>query len=171
MKYDNYGQAYTDVEELCDLLYQQPQLDLSLFNVTKSHEYNNSVKKLFADFPLLKQFEPTVSKTVEEFDAEQQTNWHMPESYKQLDIAQWILEKCTTDQELQRVGEELLLFQERNLFPLLQYMRYLVDTMRKHDIVWGVGRGSSVASFVLYKIGVHRIDSLYYDLDPREFLK
>jgi DNA polymerase-3 subunit alpha len=60
---------------------------------------------------------------------------------------------------------------ERDLFPLLRYLKYLVDTMRNNNVVWGVGRGSSVASFVLYKMGVHRINSLYYDLDPAEFLK
>jgi DNA polymerase III alpha subunit len=43
--------------------------------------------------------------------------------------------------------------------------------MRKHNIVWGVGRGSSVASYVLYLIGVHKINSMYYDLDIEEFLR
>ena len=81
------------------------------------------------------------------------------------------MDQCKTDAELQRVGEELLLFQERNLFPLLCFMRYLVDTLRKNNIVWGVGRGSSVASYVLYLIGVHKINSMYYDLDIAEFLK
>jgi DNA polymerase III alpha subunit len=43
--------------------------------------------------------------------------------------------------------------------------------MQDNRIIWGVGRGSSVASYVLYKLGVHRIDSMYYDLDPQEFLR
>ena len=72
---------------------------------------------------------------------------------------------------MQRVGQELLLYQERGMFDLLRFLVYIVDTMRKHDIVWGVGRGSSVASYVLYLIGVHKIDSLYYDLDIAEFLR
>jgi DNA polymerase III alpha subunit len=73
--------------------------------------------------------------------------------------------------ELQRVGTELLLYQERNMFDLLRFLVYIVDVMREQDIVWGVGRGSSVASYVLYLIGVHKIDSLYYDLDIAEFLR
>jgi DNA polymerase III alpha subunit len=72
---------------------------------------------------------------------------------------------------LQRAGDELIKFQERKMFVLLQYLKYLVDTMRKNNVVWGVGRGSSVASFVLFLIGVHRINSLYYDLSIDEFLK
>jgi DNA polymerase III alpha subunit len=43
--------------------------------------------------------------------------------------------------------------------------------MRKYDIIWGVGRGSSVASYVLYIIGIHRINSIQYDLDYKEFLR
>jgi DNA polymerase III alpha subunit len=95
----------------------------------------------------------------------------MPEQYKQLDIAQFILEQCSNDEELQRAGMELLLFQERDMFDLLRYLKYLVDTMRENNVVWGVGRGSSVSSFVLYLIGIHKINSLYYDLDIEEFLK
>jgi DNA polymerase III alpha subunit len=43
--------------------------------------------------------------------------------------------------------------------------------MRSNNIVWGVGRGSSVASYVLYLLGVHKVDSIKYGLDIREFLK
>ena len=109
--------------------------------------------------------------TVEEFDTLKQNSWHMPDEYKQLDIAEYVLSLCDTDARLQRCGEELLLFQERNLFDLLRYLKYLVDTLRANNMIWGVGRGSSVASYVLYLLGVHRIDSMFYDLDAREFLR
>jgi DNA polymerase III alpha subunit len=95
----------------------------------------------------------------------------MPKQYLEMDIAKWILDQCKTDEELQRVGQELILYQERDLFNLLRFMKYLVDTLRKNKIVWGVGRGSSVASYVLYLLGVHRINSIYYELDIAEFLK
>lgn len=170
MKYDTYGQSYTDTRELCDLLYKNPALDISLFKVEDPSEYNNSVKHFYAEFSKLESYTlPEVS--IEEYHAALQDNWHMPESYKTMDIAQWLMDQCKTDAELQRVGEELLLFQERNLFPLLCFMKYLVDTLRKNNIVWGVGRGSSVASYVLYLLGVHKINSMYYDLDISEFLK
>jgi DNA polymerase III alpha subunit len=82
-----------------------------------------------------------------------------------------LYEQCTTEKERARVDEELLLFIQHGMFDLLFYLKYLVDTMRENKIVWGVGRGSSVASYVLYLIGVHRIDSIKYDLDIKEFLK
>ena len=109
--------------------------------------------------------------TVEEFDKQNQSNWYMPEEYKSLDIAEYLLSKCVNNEQLQRVGQELLLYQEKNLFDLLRYLKYLVDTMKQHGIIWGVGRGSSVASYVLYLLDIHRIDSIYYDLDPEEFLR
>jgi DNA polymerase III alpha subunit len=95
----------------------------------------------------------------------------MPDQYKNMDIAQFVLDQCANDNELQRAGQELLLFQERDMFDLLKYLKYLVDIMRDNNIVWGVGRGSSVSSFVLYLIGIHKINSLYYDLSIEEFLK
>lgn len=170
MKYDSYGQCYTDTSELCNLLYKNPALDISLFKVEDPAEYNNSVTHFYADFAKLESYcLPDVS--IEEYHEALQNNWHMPDSYKNLDIAQWLMDQCKTDAELQRVGQELLLFQERNLFPLLCFMKYLVDTLRKNNIVWGVGRGSSVASYCLYLLGVHKINSMYYDLDIAEFLK
>ena len=115
--------------------------------------------------------ETDISLSVDEYDLMNQHNWLMPEEYKQIDIAQHVIDCCKTDAEIQRAGEELLMFQQRNLFNLLKYLRYLVDTMKSNDIIWGVGRGSSVASYVLYLLGVHRVDSMYYDLDPGEFLR
>ena len=109
--------------------------------------------------------------SVPEWHAQQQSNWHMPDEYKQLDIAAHILGLCESEAELQRCGAELLLYQERNLFDLLRYLKYLVDVMKKNNVIWGVGRGSSVASYALYKLGVHRINSMYYNLDVDEFLR
>ena len=170
MKYDQYGQTYTTSNELCDLLYKNPKLDVSLFQVEDSIEYNRSVAELHAELDLLDNYH-NISQTVEEFDRVLQSNWRMPQEYRELDIAEYILGLCKEEHELQRVGQELLLYQERNLFDLLRYLKYLVDTLRKNNVVWGVGRGSSVASYVLFLLGVHKIDSLYYNLGLDEFLK
>jgi DNA polymerase III alpha subunit len=152
-------------------LYKNPGLDLSNFQVDDYVQYNKAVKSLYAPLTKLKPYHPVDWKGIEEFDQFQQSQWHMPEDYKKLDIAEYILSLCKSQAELQRVGEELLLYQERNLFDLLRFLKYLIDCLKKHKIVWGVGRGSSVASYVLYLLGVHKINSLYYDLDIKEFLK
>jgi len=170
MKYDNYGRSFTDSNELCDLLYKNPNLDLSLFLVEDPQEFNKSRSLLHADVPNLSGY-VTLADSVEEFDQRFQNRWRMPDEYKDLDIAEYILGLCKEEYELQRVGAELLLFQERDLFNLLRYLKYLIDTLRKNNVVWGVGRGSSVASYVLFLLGVHKINSIYYNLDVEEFLK
>jgi len=109
--------------------------------------------------------------TQEQWDHRCQSHWYMPQEYLDLDIAAHVISLCKTDSELQRVGQEMLLYQERDLFNLLRYLKFLVDVMRENQLIWGVGRGSSVSSHVLYLLGVHRIDSLYYQLDVTEFLR
>lgn len=170
MKYDRYGRTYTTSDELCELLYRNPDLDLSLFQVEDPQEFNKSRSLLHAEVPWLSGY-VELADSVSIFDARYQRKWHMPDEYKELDIAEYVLGLCKEDYELQRVGQELLLYQERDAFDLLRYMKYLVDTLRKNNVVWGVGRGSSVASYVLFLLGVHKIDSLYYNLDIEEFLK
>jgi DNA polymerase III alpha subunit len=170
MKFDAYGQSYTNTTELCDLLYAKPDLDISLFQVEDPVEFNNSIDELHAEINKLGLYE-SKRMSLDKYDAALQSQWRMPNEYKDLDVAKWLLEQCQEEHQLQRVGQELLLYQERGLFDLLRYLKYLVDTLRTHNIVWGVGRGSSVASYVLFLIGVHKIDSIYYELSVEEFLK
>ena len=117
------------------------------------------------------------------FDGVCQSEWFMPEEYKELDIGAHVMHKLIEKTQITeayviqdtaewaRVLEELAEFERRGMYDLLRYMVYLVDFMRENDIVWGVGRGSSVASYVLYLIGVHRINSIQYGLDWQEFLR
>ena len=169
MQIDKYGQQVFNENDICNLLLQDPTRHIKNMLVDKQIDFSD----MFIDMdnlPKLIQY-TTSDLAVNEFDKKNQSNWYMPEEYKQLDIAKYILDQCKTEEELQRAGKELLMFQERGMFILLQYLKYLVDTMRKHNIVWGVGRGSSVASYVLFLLGIHRINSLYYDLPIEEFLK
>lgn len=166
MQVDSYGQIILNENDLCDLYLKNPNANLA-GAITRDSIPKSS---LIAEMPKLGLYEE-LNISIEEFDIKQQSDWKMPEEYKNIDIAKYVLDQCKSEPELQRAGEELLIFQEKNMFPLLQYLKYLVDTMRQHNIVWGVGRGSSVASFVLFLLGVHKINSLYYDLHISEFIK
>lgn len=169
MRTDIYGQQILNESDLCDLFMQDPTRIISGAYVEQSIDFNDTII-LEDNIPKLIQYvESKVS--VSEFDELKQSTWYMPIEYQTMDIAKYVLDKCTNEEELQRAGQELLMFQEREMFPLLCYLKYLVDTMREHNVVWGVGRGSSVASYVLFLIGIHRINSLYYGLSIDEFLK
>lgn len=98
------------------------------------------------------------------------TNWLMPREYKELDIENYLVDLCPKENQ-DRLTQELDLYRKNRMIPVLQAMKYIVDTLRKHNIVWGVGRGSSVASYALFLLGVHKIDSVKYDLPIGEFFK
>jgi len=166
---DKYSRQVLSENQAVEMLYADPKLDVSNLCLEDGDQFNRASEKLHLNMFITQLDE--IGVDVEQYHKQNQNNWHMPEKYKQLDIAEYLLKLCTTDAELQRVGTELLLYQERNMFDLLRFLVYIVDIMREQDIVWGVGRGSSVASYVLYLIGVHKIDSLYYDLDIAEFLR
>lgn len=166
---DKYGQYVYSEQDLVNIYMTNPEPvitapilvsdEINIPDILDLHSIPNLVTYTISD------------KSIQQFDNECHARWFIPEEYKNFDIAQYVLNQCQNEEELQRAGEELLLYQERDMFILLQYLKYLVDTMRANNIVWGVGRGSSVASFVLYLIGVHKINSLYYDLPVDEFLK
>jgi DNA polymerase III alpha subunit len=172
MKKNKYGEMIFNDNDVADLLMQGRELDSlngmlvdSTVNIEKIVEFvddfpNNFVCYNFVD-----------NQLIPDWDHVKQQNWHMPQEYKNMDIAQYILDLCENEAELQRCGEELLLYQERDLFNLLKFLKYLVDIMLTNNVIWGVGRGSSVASFVLYKMGVHRINSMFYKLHISEFLR
>lgn len=169
MKTDSVGQLVFDDNDLIDLIMQGRDLEsISGALVDQTVDIEAAAVWLERVPELTCWTEPP---TQEVFDIMQQSNWHMPDEYKQLDIAKHILDCCDTPEETQRCGQELLMYQEKNLFDLLRYLKYLVDVMTQNHVIWGVGRGSSVASHVLYKLGVHRINSMFYDLAPEEFLR
>jgi len=173
MMTNKFGEIMLSESDLCDLIMQGRDLTtMDRVTVDPAVDLEKMIQHLQEPGSLLTWRFPEASDiSVAEFDLQQQARWFMPEEYKNIDIAQHVLDLCTTQAQLQRAGEELLLFQEHGLFDLLRYLRYLVHTMQQNHVIWGVGRGSSVASYVLYLLGVHRIDSMHYDLDPREFLR
>ena len=135
-------------------------------------KYNQALEKNYVDSNKLEKLE-TIQLDVEEFDEMNQKNWFIPEEYKNIDIWKYCLDKCPPDDTvaLSRVCEELTLYDKYNIIDVLNVCVYIIDTLRKNNIVWGVGRGSSVASYVLYLIGVHKVDSIKYELDINEFLR
>jgi DNA polymerase III alpha subunit len=170
MKTDKFGQIIYDESDLVSMIMRDATIESLQGMLVEPGLTLETTSAYLEQVPDLIEYAFT-DMTVEEFDAMKQNTWHMPDEYRHMDIAEYVLSLCDSDAKLQRCGEELLLFQERNLFDLLRYLKYLVNTLQANRMIWGVGRGSSVASYVLYLLGVHRIDSMFYDLDIHEFLR
>ena len=172
MKTDHLGQMIFSEDDCVNMLMRGQSLHINGMLVDTTVDLENAAEILENVSTLVKYNELELQAvTVEDFDRMNQGNWLMPDEYKNLDIAEYVLNLCESEAALQRVGEELLLYQARNLFDLLRYLKFLTDVMQKNNLIWGVGRGSSVASYVLYLLKVHRIDSLHYNLDIEEFLR
>jgi DNA polymerase III alpha subunit len=172
VKIDQYSRVTITEAEAFEALYtnQIKTLDrVTLEDATSIEQYNQSRLQNADRIPELKQLE-IFEDSVEFFDKSNQCNWFMPDDYCP-NLVEMLYGMCETDTQKDRVTQELELFIQHSMFDLLFYLKYLVDTMRENKIVWGVGRGSSVASYVLYLIGVHKIDSIKYNLDIKEFLK
>ena len=173
MKTNEYGQVIVDADDIFNLLYSgklEALKTLLVEDESTLNQFNIAIDTNADNISKLTRYEkPKIDLLI--FDQEKQSKWFMPEEYRLYDIVDWLYCKCLTQEQKDRVTLELKLYAQHNMIFLLKYLKYLVDTMRKHKIVWGVGRGSSVASYCLFLIGVHKVDSLKYKLDINEFLK
>lgn len=107
-------------------------------------------------------------------------SWNIPEEYRSMDVVSYISDqhlKLTAnmdDDECDardvRLAQELRIYKKQGLFNILRTIIYIINKLVETDTVWGVGRGSSVSSYVLYVIGVHDVDSYAYDLDIKDFI-
>lgn len=109
--------------------------------------------------------------------------WNIPSKFKELDITKYVTNRLkeelrdsefTPDEKKHRILRtkmELRSWNKRKLDDLLRTLIYVVNTFEQNDIVWGTGRGSSCASYILYLIGLHQVDSVMYDLDIGEFFR
>ena len=169
MNLDKYSNPIFNEQDLFDALYQGHQFDV---NDTMIVERTDGVKELEKQigFKFIEPYETHFE--ISDYDKACQSNWLMPDEYKNMDIETWLIEQAPPwDPNFTRVKEELEAYKARNMLDLLRWLKYFVDTCSKESVVWGIGRGSSVASYVLYIIGIHNIDPIKYNLDWQEFLR
>lgn len=147
--------------------------------------HNKDVHSLFVEELTedIVQYNRLVSKTekiaIKQSVADFSFEWNIPEKYKQLDVIEYVSDKLFKeashepdfDQRQKRCAAELSRYKSLKLFGTLQTLIYIINTLTEKKIVWGVGRGSSVSSYVLFLIGVHDVDSFNYGLSINEFLR
>ena len=157
---DNKGNMYVEEDDIIELLLLNKQAKILPRNVQSFKTFESTCKTYGIKNPF-------------ELDSStEDITWNMPKEYQTLDIKKYISDNYTlTVEQWARVQLELSEFKQRNLTDLLRFLVYFIDTVRTNNIVYGVGRGSSIASYVLYLLKVHRVDSFKYNLDIKEFLK
>lgn len=144
--------------------------------------------------PAIKKYNALVSKeqriTVKEHFNEEKLDltWNIPEEYKNINVVEYLIQKLEQEEtrnswnkdgqqyhpafvkRVARVQTEYNLYKKLNLIDALRALIFIINTLNQNRVVWGVGRGSSVSSYILYLIGVHDVDSVEYELDIEDFL-
>lgn len=169
---DDWGRVVLDEKGLLELFYKGDAQthDLLVEDNDVMRKYNTWCKTFDKTEKQLPVYEP-LAVSPEEFHASRQSEWLMYPEFSEIDVESWLLAKCSTSVQIERVNMELELYKRYNMVDVLRLLIYITDTLKQNGVWWGVGRGSSVASYCLYLIGVHKIDSIKYDLDIREFIK
>lgn len=168
---DKYGNALLSVKDGKEALLNGMDIDFAVFDDLQEVDIYNRYSEQVLGYKAVIRCPENQDLDMRVYHRNHAADWDIPDYYKELDPREFILMLCTTQTEIDRVEMEYAMFEERGLVPLLQFLIYIVDYMRKYEIVWGVGRGSSVASYCLYLLGIHKIDSIRYDLPIEEFLK
>lgn len=163
---DKHNRYLSDENTGVEMLYRNKDINTTEFtNTDDVAKYNANAQH----------FDIKTLQILGEEDFDRINTYIIPQHYKELDVEEYIRglvpQSNGNNKATARVEMELALYKERGLYPILQVLIYVVDTLRKHNLVWGVGRGSSVASYLLHLIGVHKVDSVKYNLDIKEFLK
>jgi DNA polymerase III alpha subunit len=154
------GQMFVEDNDIIELMLTNRQVKILPSNKNSYHKFEAECKKYGITTPFILD------------DSDGKINWNISDEYKDISIRDYILEQHDLDMmQKARVDSELTEFEERGLNNLLRFLIYFVKILRDNNIVYGVGRGSSIASYVLYLLGVHRIDSYKFNLDIKEFLK
>lgn len=170
MRLDKYKNPIFSEQDLFDALYSGHQfsVDDTMLVEERTSDILNLETAIGFNFlePYKTHFE------VADYDMACQSIWNMPDEYRAMDIEQWVRDQGPPwDPNFTRIEEELAAYKARDMLDLLRWLKYFVDTCSKEQVLWGLGRGSSVASYVLYLIGVHNIDPIKYNLDWQEFLR
>lgn len=111
----------------------------------------------------------------EDLDLLSKPNWILPKEFLNLDLKKYVQNIIDSlPEDIKELGEirlnnEYEDFKRRNLEDFLRTIIYILSVFRKKNVVWGVGRGSSCASYLLFKIGLHSVDSLKYNIPLTEF--
>ena len=138
---NQYGEPIVNCNDLMELVYQGYDVNKVKVNDDRVEKYNTIIEELALDWPSLKKL-TDLDIAVEDYDRALQSDWYMPDEYKQMDVEEHIRSLTKTQEEKTRVEEELVLYRKYNVLNVLRFLVYLIDTMRTNNIVWGVGRGS-----------------------------
>lgn len=159
--FDNQGLSHMSNQGIIELAYQN-KLSNPIF------EWQDSIAK--QNYQKISNYLDSWPFEINSTDTNGRS-WFTPEEYANIDLDEYVLARCKDQKQRSRALEELRIIHELHVEHIFCHLIYLVTLWRAKNLVWGIGRGSSVSCFVLYAIGLNKINPLDFDLDYREFFK
>jgi DNA polymerase III alpha subunit len=157
------------------------KLDL-LLKKALSHEIFTNI--LTEDHDEVRLYNKKMGKTLipiwknekEEYPSDNTYQWTIPLEYQTLNIEELVIQNLIHKQLIkkeyvERLELELNIMEEKNMFPFIRCLLYVVDSFKKNNVVWGIGRGSSCASLILYILDINKVDPVKYNIPHEEFFK
>lgn len=148
-----------------------------------THIFNNRVKFVDDETEDIIKFNDLVERD-EEIHLKQnievvEPKWLIPKEYQEIDIEEVLTEmhklkfqnSTSFVMRQQRLKDELQLYHKLGYYDVLKTALFIIISLEENNVVWGVGRGSSVSSYVLFILGLHDIDSFKYDIPISDFLR
>ena len=107
--------------------------------------------------------------------------WKLPDEYMKMDL--WTrfadayaakerdlkYDVVEEDRALARMEMEYEEIKKRGMIEFMKTIIYVLDVFREKGVVWGVGRGSSCACYLLFILGLHSVDCIKYNVPMGEF--
>lgn len=141
------------------------------------------INRIISTGPEVDQFnhlsmDETIRSTKEDI-SDPDFTWKIPDEYHLIDINAFLKQKLDDFLEVNpkaskidyefRLKAELDEIHNRDMTMMIKTIIYVVETLAANREVWGVGRGSSCASLVLFLIGLHKVDPVKYSIPMMEF--
>lgn len=106
-------------------------------------------------------------------------DWNIPDEYVDIDIVDYISNELIPkveqdefyDARLTRIVEEVEQIQITKSESIFRCLIYILDKMKKDNVFWGLGRGSSCSVYLFYLLELHAVDCVKYDIHYSEFFK
>jgi len=102
--------------------------------------------------------------------------WTIPKKYLSMNIEELCIEaleqkRLINDVYVNRLSWELIQMELKDMHQFVRCLLYVTHQFKENDVVWGVGRGSSCASLIMYLLDINKVDPVKYGIPAEEFFK
>ena len=86
---NQYGEPIVNCSDLMELVYQGYDINKVRVNDERVEKYNSVVEQLALDWPAIQKL-TDIDISVEDYDRALQSDWYMPDEYKQMNVEEHI---------------------------------------------------------------------------------